>query len=535
MEMESGVLTEQRREIEEAKTLNSDLDLAFNLQMQEAMTASLSILNHPPSTVSPSSSSTPKNEEAKAEAEDFDCCSTFFLEDIVRLDQERKDREESENLMREMREDLDRRMHDQKVASEIMNIPDEEWEEYGDDYEDPFENGERVSFFKVYSKGVESEERIRDIKAIVGGIGVAICDSKDNLIFEVSKGIDVGAEGSSSNKSCAGVSVELQALIEGLNAAFALDLKNLTFFVDHSMLYQYVTGAVQPQNGKISTLVNQVSLLQKKFADCKPSLVACSDVKFAFRFAKDAIVSQITWPAENSKGKRKLKETCVICYEDTDVDQIFSVDGCFHRYCFPCMKQHVEVKLLQGTMAKCPHEGCKSEVSIETCGEFLDPKLVEIMSQRKKEASIAVTEKVYCPYPRCSALMSKREVLEYTNSSFVGGEKSGARKCVKCHFFFCINCRVPWHYNMTCYDYKRSKPHPRTEDKMLDSLAKRKLWRQCVMCKNMVELAEGCYHITCRCGYEFCYTCGAKWKNKKPTCSCPIWDERNIIRDGRRR
>ncbi|PNT21470.1 hypothetical protein POPTR_009G150100v4 [Populus trichocarpa] len=535
MEMESGVLTEQRREIEEAKTLNSDLDLAFNLQMQEAMTASLSILNHPPSTFSPSSSSTPKNEEAKAEAEDFDCCSNFFLEDIERLDQERKDREESENLMREMREDLDRRMHDQKVASEIMNIPDEEWEEYGDDYEDPFENGERVSFFKVYSKGVESEERIRDMKVIVGGIGVAICDSKDNLIFEVSKGIDVGAEGSSSNKSCAGVSVELQALIEGLNAAFALDLKNLTFFVDHSMLYQYVTGAVQPQNGKISTLVNQVSLLQKKFADCKPSLVACSDVKFAFRFAKDAIVSQITWPAENSKGKRKLKETCVICYEDTDVDQIFSVDGCFHRYCFPCMKQHVEVKLLQGTMAKCPHEGCKSEVSIETCGEFLDPKLVEIMSQRKKEASIAVTEKVYCPYPRCSALMSKSEVLEYTNSSFVGGEKSGARKCVKCHFFFCINCRVPWHYNMTCYDYKRSKPHPRTEDKMLDSLAKRKLWRQCVMCKNMVELAEGCYHITCRCGYEFCYTCGAKWKNKKPTCSCPIWDERNIIRDGRRR
>jgi hypothetical protein len=34
----------------------------------------------------------------------------------------------------------------------------------------------------------------------------------------------------------------------------------------------------------------------------------------------------------------------------------------------------------------------------------------------------------------------------------------------------------------------------------------------------------------CRCGYEFCYTCGAEWKNKKATCSCPIWDERNIIR-----
>jgi hypothetical protein len=37
-----------------------------------------------------------------------------------------------------------------------------------------------------------------------------------------------------------------------------------------------------------------------------------------------------------------------------------------------------------------------------------------------------------------------------------------------------------------------------------------------------------------RCGYQFCYTCGAEWKNGKPTCSCPIWEERNIIRNVRR-
>lgn len=45
----------------------------------------------------------------------------------------------------------------------------------------------------------------------------------------------------------------------------------------------------------------------------------------------------------------------------------------------------------------------------------------------------------------------------------------------------------------------------------------------------MIELATGCYHMTCRCGYEFCYTCGAEWKNKKATCTCPLWDEENIV------
>ncbi|GJU92048.1 reverse transcriptase domain-containing protein [Tanacetum coccineum] len=31
------------------------------------------------------------------------------------------------------------------------------------------------------------------------------------------------------------------------------------------------------------------------------------------------------------------------------------------------------------------------------------------------------------------------------------------------------------------------------------------------------------------CGYEFCYTCAAEWKNKKATCSSPLWDEGNIV------
>lgn len=28
----------------------------------------------------------------------------------------------------------------------------------------------------------------------------------------------------------------------------------------------------------------------------------------------------------------------------------------------------------------------------------------------------------------------------------------------------------------------------------------------------------------CRCGYEFCYTCGAEWKNKTQTCKCPLFE-----------
>lgn len=258
-----------------------------------------------------------------------------------------------------------------------------------------------------------------------------------------------------------------------------------------------MTGRVEPRQSVVATLVNQVAVLQRKFSYCQPSLLTRNDVKFVFKLARDAIVSQIKWPEETSKGKT-FKETCVICYEGITVDKMFSVDGCFHRFCCSCMKQHVEVKLLEGKTANCPSEGCKSEVKMECCAKFLDSKLVNVMIQRMKESTISVTDKVYCPYPKCSELMVKAQVLEYTKQFFVGADQAPARKCMKCGQLFCTHCKVPWHYNVTCTEFGKSKGYQNAGDGMLKSLAQSKRWRQCIKCNNMVELVWGCYHITCR-------------------------------------
>jgi hypothetical protein len=39
------------------------------------------------------------------------------------------------------------------------------------------------------------------------------------------------------------------------------------------------------------------------------------------------------------------------------------------------------------------------------------------------------------------------------------------------------------------------------------------------------------FYFFCRCNYEFCYNCGAEWKDKKPTCKCPLWNEENILHE----
>ncbi|KAI4385511.1 hypothetical protein MLD38_003528 [Melastoma candidum] len=379
-------------------------------------------------------------------------------------------------------------------------------------------DGER-GLFRVYCKGFAEDGGELGERAVFG-IGVAVCDESGGLVVGVKRGKVI--HGGASRKEA-----EATAVVEGMTKAVELGLRRVVFYTDYHPLYQFVTHKWQSKQRKVENLVNQVDRLSQSFRYFRFFLVARSDLRFAVKLARDAISDNSESPTEPECGSSNdnSRETCDICLEDTVVAKMFSVDECQHRYCLSCMKQHVEVKLLHGVVPKCPHEGCKSDLSVSSCSKFLTPKLMNTMAQRIKEASIPVSEKVYCPYPKCSALMSKKEIGSSSRNVV-------ARKCTECHRLFCIDCKVPWHCAMTCIEYKRLNPDPPLNDARLKSLAKSNLWRQCEKCSHMIELAEGCYHMTCRCGYEFCYNCGAEWKDKKATCDCPLWEEEYILQDG---
>lgn len=240
----SVILEEQREEIMAAKTLARDHDLAFNLQMQEALAVSRAA--HTSS--SSSSPQSPKLDFADDDDEGFDYTS-LILEDIARVDQERRDREFGAQEMKRLKLDLDRRIHDQRFAKEIMNIPDADWSKDGDFFHKPYSLGSASSSssssvdkvpavegecFRVYCKGLVSEEMIGETRVTVGGVGVAICDSADNLIWEVSKVL--GAEESKSPEIA-----ELEAIVRGLDEALNFDLGSVTFFIDDFKLFNYVS------------------------------------------------------------------------------------------------------------------------------------------------------------------------------------------------------------------------------------------------------------------------------------------------------
>jgi hypothetical protein len=253
-----SVLTEQRREFMAAQELESDLDLAFHLQLQEALAASL-VLQPSTSTSSILESQHTTNTTTTTVTENdgvsgFAACQS---DEFDKWKQEIKDREESEAEMKRVKEELGRRFHDEKFAREILRIREDDWREWGDNYEKPLYGGgegcsksknvdledededededdnDNDAVFRLYTKGLVSVEDIRGEKSGLAGIGVAICDPNDKLIFEVRKPLI----GNGMSKSAA----EAKALIEGLNVALALDLKRLNIYFDSFPLYKFVS------------------------------------------------------------------------------------------------------------------------------------------------------------------------------------------------------------------------------------------------------------------------------------------------------
>ncbi|KAL1208179.1 E3 ubiquitin-protein ligase RSL1 [Cardamine amara subsp. amara] len=359
--------------------------------------------------------------------------------------------------------------------------------------------------YKLYFKGLLSDVMAHnDGKKIwKAGFGVAICDEADNLLCEIKESVsdtDLNRKG-----------VEILALTRGLNESINLGIRNILICCDDHQIYQLLTGRWKPSMS-LSPLVEEVKHLREKMASSEPVLIARNGVKFAFKLARETIDSQIS--SSSSSSRRRIidvnpipKEICAICFEETDAEEMFCIDKCLHRYCNDCVRQHLEVKLVDGVVPKCLKYGCETELTFESCEKVLITKLKELWKQKMKEDSIPAAEKIYCPYPNCSMLMSKTEL-----PSGSGSDQTNVRACIKCSGLFCIDCKAPSHSGLSCADYKKLNPKSEDDDMKLKSLAEDNGWRQCVKCNHYIDRFEGCNHVTCRCGYQFCYLCGLEWK-----------------------
>ncbi|XP_006291315.2 potential E3 ubiquitin-protein ligase ariadne-2 [Capsella rubella] len=329
--------------------------------------------------------------------------------------------------------------------------------------------------YRLYFKGFVNDE--------TNGFGVAICDQQDNLLYHI--------KGSRHHEdsTITVLEAELTALKRGLTEAVSVGIKHISLYCDHDQIFELVLGISPAEKDTIALHVDDVQRIRQQFTSSTPVLMTRNQAKFAYNLAMETTVSEI------SIDRSDQRKTCSTCFKNDE--HMFSVDSCDHQFCMKCVKGHIEAGLLEGSEMRCPNNQCESELTLTSCANLLTQELREIWEQRiKSEETVLVVETVRCPNPKCSALMSKT------------GDGT-MRCCYKCRKPFCINCKVEWHSNMSCEEYKRLGL------KRLGLNHTTTMLRACRECKNVIELPKNRVEvITCRCGYEFCYTCETEWTGR---------------------
>ncbi|KAI5841579.1 hypothetical protein DFP73DRAFT_556271 [Morchella snyderi] len=170
--------------------------------------------------------------------------------------------------------------------------------------------------------------------------------------------------------------------------------------------------------------------------------------------------------------------TCAACLETFPLNDVMVVPGCRHSYCVPCMHRLFTESARSEDLF--PPRCCRQPVPIVWANLILSTEEQDVFYKRKEEWKTPGHARLYCARPACAAFIPPLRVFA----------AAGYGACEKCPARTCVHCKGAFHGNEAC---PRDKE---TQDVL--SLAQTEGWRKCYSCNMMVELDQGCNHITCR-------------------------------------
>ncbi|KAK4145540.1 uncharacterized protein C8A04DRAFT_10567, partial [Dichotomopilus funicola] len=196
---------------------------------------------------------------------------------------------------------------------------------------------------------------------------------------------------------------------------------------------------------------------------------------------------------------------CSVCIEDCTLadmpGRVTARCGHLSTVCRGCLRTWLREGILGGRWDRL---GCPD------CGEMLDWGDIEDDND----------DDTFTRYDTLitHALLSRDDTFHFCLSS---GCNSGQLheaacsqfRCVECRANWCLQHRVPWHTGETCDQYDtRTRDEARRAADRASQRAVQKLSRPCPSCRRDVHKFEGCDHITCLCGHEWCYLCAAPYR-----------------------
>lgn len=217
-------------------------------------------------------------------------------------------------------------------------------------------------------------------------------------------------------------------------------------------------------------------------------------------------------PTTQALQKEIPRVECLVCMmDDLPANKTVKL-SCGHRMCHSCLKRQFTLSV--SDPQHMPPTCCSAEhIPLKYVDRLFDDKFKRLWNKKYQEYT--TQNRIYCPSKGCGEWIKPSKI----RMDLTYGRKYA--RCGRCNTKVCVLCSGKFHTRREC---------PKDEEtNRLVQMAKDKGWQRCFNCRAVVELKEGCNHMTCRCTAQFCMVCAAPWK----TCNCPWFNYQHIDDDDR--
>ncbi|KAF8244342.1 hypothetical protein K440DRAFT_559065 [Wilcoxina mikolae CBS 423.85] len=194
--------------------------------------------------------------------------------------------------------------------------------------------------------------------------------------------------------------------------------------------------------------------------------------------------------AEAERIRRERMAECIACGDEFEKTAML-ITTCNHAYGGDCLQAAFRLAL----KSKEPFACCGRRVDIGLAARHFDSKFVA--SYRLLQLERDTPNPLYCSVAICSAFI--------VPSAIRGDEGT----CGTCKVKTCRHCRKAAHSGVCSADKDGQETR---------ALANKMGWKECPRCNQIVDRRSGCLHMTCKCGGEFCYSCGKLYSECPGSC-----------------
>ncbi|EXF75477.1 IBR domain-containing protein [Colletotrichum fioriniae PJ7] len=203
--------------------------------------------------------------------------------------------------------------------------------------------------------------------------------------------------------------------------------------------------------------------------------------------------------------KAPVTVECVSCLDDFSPKKVIKVTC--HSYCPGCFERLISTAVQNEH--HWPPKCCLNPIPTRLFLRKISPELAKTCKDRAIEWAIPVADRIYCAEPACGLWVRPEHV-----------DPASRRARCRVGHISCSMCRGPHHADDADCPLDRDLA-------LTNALAEEEGWQHCGRCQALVEHREACQHMTCRCGYQFCYVCGLRWR----TCACTM-HQLELIKNG---